>query len=115
MSPARDLFDDALFDLNIGDLDPPARLADHPPRTQTAQEQAVTDRRKLAIGRAILAHGPQSAAQIGRLCEALGLPVAVPDQYVRTLRAFIDPLYLKPVRWDLTPAGRAWVLERESK
>ncbi len=80
-----------------------------------AAGQRVVERRKLAVGRAILAAGcPITGTAVMGATRASGVPVASPF-YPNTLRqfGFLARVPGVPVRWTLTAAGVAFVEERK--
>lgn len=116
MKPARDLFGD--FDLELGDdpYGPIARLDS--PRFEGGISH-IRDhhamQRKRAIGAAILERGALTSGEIARVCEAAGFPVEYPQRYPHALvlGEFLAPIYFRPIRWELTDKGRAWLAALE--
>ena len=116
MKPARDIFGD--FELELGDdpYEPIARLES--PRFEGGISQIRkhhSEMRKRAIGAAILERGALTSGEIARVCEAAGFPVEYPDRYPHALSlgAFLAPIYFRPIRWELTDKGRAWLAALE--
>lgn len=114
MKPAFDLFGD--FELGDDPYEPIPRLE------STRFEGGISqirihhsEQRRRAIGAAILDRGALTAEEIARVCEAVGLPVEYPRRYPHALTtgpgAFLSALYFRPIRWDLTDKGRAWLAE----
>lgn len=86
-----------------------------PIRGLVAHNQRIADRRKLAVGRAILAAGaPITGTAVLGATRACGVP-AESSMYPNTLRqfGFLAQVSGKPTRWTLTPAGLAFVEARK--
>ncbi len=80
--------------------------------------ERVAARRKIAIAREILAHGPITGTRMLGITREIGLPASSPS-YPNTLRqfGFLEQVPAKapgqPVRWKVSAAGEAWVREQE--
>lgn len=82
-----------------------------PIRGLVAAAASVVERRKLAVGKAILAEGALSLARITVLCREAGVPIEGPTWPTTVTRVgFLVAVDGWPRRWKLGPKGEAWVL-----
>lgn len=68
-------------------------------------------RRKLALGKAIMADGPLTGGQIGLVLQAANCPVEYPEEYPKVLvqHKFLVAMGTVPQSYYLTPKGRNFV------
>ena len=75
--------------------------------------ERVVAKRKLAIGKEILALGPITGTRMLAITRETGVPAESPG-YPNTLRqkGFLDQVPGSPIRWKLSVDGEAWVRAR---